>query len=241
MSVERSERGALTTNADYNQSYQDIDGSWISTSQQWDQYDNKTVIRRYNQYKSSIGYFSVEKCLLSCTTNLNYDLEYSVIVYTWDNVKWSESAWYDNNTPIYQSLTSTQWNNSDNPNNTANIAWKWEIWVRRKDGGDLSRQDFQPCMFSVYRTFRQIIEQTTALPQNWLETTTQSIPTYTTQTTMVTTVDYESYLSTLTVPADVRPAIAQLDQLINDLWSLHYIPFVVCFALIMGLAIWLLH
>lgn len=239
--------GALQSKADYYQPYEDQQLNWISTPQQWSQYDNYTIIRRFNTQSfvsgstGQIAYYSVPDVVLSCATTNSYELEYAIIVYNYRNEKFFESDWYDNNTFINCTLTDFRWNGYSESANTQNITWIWEIWVRRKDGNTLSRQDMLPCSFALTRYFNQTVKETTALPQNWFETTTQSIPTYTTQTTMVTTVDYESFLTTLTVPVDIRPAIAQFDQIINDLWSLHYIPFLVCFALIMGLAIWLLH
>ena len=79
------------------------------------------------------------------------------------------------------------------------------------------------------------------LPAEWFETTTASIPELTTYTTVATTVPYEGVLTTLTIPADIRPAIAQFEQIVYDVWNLHYMPFIIIFGILVALAAWLLH
>lgn len=238
MSVERLERGVLTTNA-YTKTQEWSTTSQISTSGQWSIVDNYTIYRRVNMGYTGSGVNGevwYNSFIFSGCTNNDYPLEYYVKVYTYGTTTLKyESTWIDNNKEcaIWMGARSSSTSNS------------YEIYVRRKadeDGnrGYLVPSDMRPSV-AVFKGVNEYDYEEQTLPSDWFQTTTQTIPTYTTQTTMLTTVDYESYLSTLTVPADVRPAIAQLDQLINDLWSLHYIPFVVCFALIMGLAIWLLH
>lgn len=238
MSVEKSGRGVLTTNAYAN--YSDFSWQYRCIGTQFANVDNYTVSIRFSvaPYDSDSSYagqrFNSITFNGSTTNNLQHqELEFSVQVldYNTENIYY-ETDWYPVNT-LVNIASRTQYRGGERLNS-------YRIYIRRADGSQLNRTSMNASVATVYgQTWQNVEEQT--LPSDWFQTTTQTIPTYTTQTTMVTTVDYESYLSTLTVPADVRPAIAQLDQLINDLWSLHYIPFVVCFALIMGLAIWLLH
>lgn len=239
LNAEKLGRSVLTTKADYTQYDTYYEGMSVISSQ-W-QYDSNTVIYR-NFYASPPSYPVLQKRCISVafngTTVNNDELEFGVITRQWNEdytgTALSETSWFPANTEVY--VRGNILRNTDEYPTTA-----YTVFVRRKDGGILTPSSMEASVIMLHNDRQINIEQTTAIPQNWLETTTQSNPTYTTQTTMLTTVDYEQYLSTLTVPVDARPAIAQLDQLINDLWSLHYIPFVVCFALIMGLAIWLLH
>lgn len=234
----RLQDSTLTSKADYSQ-YFTVPVTISKIGSQWSIENNTLLSARFflNPPSSTSPYINWRTYEMSYigTTHNNDQLEYGVIVYRYGtNTILTETDFYDSGTtiPIY--------GEADVRGSSA-PACTYEVYIRRKDGGILTPSDMEQSTVSFMQIRNYEVVYTTAIPQNWLETTTQSIPTYTTQTTMVTTVDYESFLTTLTVPVDIRPAIAQFDQIINDLWSLHYIPFLVCFALIMGLAIWLLH
>ena len=233
MSVAKSE--ALQSKAVTYQYYDYTLQNYITSTGQWTQEDNYSISRRFNTPVPGVPgqTYQIDKVVFNGYSGLGYDLLFNVSVFQ-GSTKLFESGFSPNNTEI--SIYTPTLSYGESPTKYAIV-----IWVIRADGGQLSRQDMRPSTVNCNARFYQPVEVTTEIPPSWLETTTQSIPTYTTQTTIVTTVDYESFLTTLTVPVDIRPAIAQFDQIINDLWSLHYIPFLVCFALIMGLAIWLLH
>ena len=120
------------------------------------------------------------------------------------------------------------------------IVYRCHIWVKKKNGSNISRSDMYASNFTWYYNRSERVEENT-LPAEWLETTTASIPELTTYTTVATTVPYEGVLTTLTIPADIRPAIAQFEQIVYDLWNLHYMPFIIIFGILVALAAWLLH
>lgn len=120
------------------------------------------------------------------------------------------------------------------------IVYRCHIWVKKKNGGSISRSDMYASNFTWYFNRSEDVEENT-LPADWFETTTASIPELTTYTTVATTVPYEGVLTTLTIPADIRPAIAQFEQIVYDLWNLHYMPFIIIFGILVALAAWLLH
>lgn len=241
MNVARSE--VLQSNASYLESiaytHTIADVTWANFTQE-DAYSitftsNKHVT--WNPHTSD-DYFIPIYVTFSGSVSPSTPLEWAIVYYSGNTTTVRfESDWVSSMKPIY--ITSDQ--------KSYNSYFKIKFYVRKADGSALDREELNKCGFSVVGNvyynvdYAAEITQTTAIPPSWLETTTESVPVYSTQTTMITTVDYEGFLTTLTVPVDIRPAIAQFDQIINDLWSLHYIPFLVCFALIMGLAAWLLH
>lgn len=120
------------------------------------------------------------------------------------------------------------------------IVYRCHIWVKKKNGGNIDRTDMYASNFTWFFNRSEEVGENT-FPAEWLETTTASIPELTTYTTVATTVPYEGVLTTLTIPADIRPAIAQFEQIIYDLWNLHYMPFIIIFGILVALAAWLLH
>lgn len=120
------------------------------------------------------------------------------------------------------------------------IVYRCHIWVKKKNGSNISRSDMYASNFTWYYNRSEQVEENT-LPAEWFETTTASIPELTTYTTVATTVPYEGVLTTLTIPADIRPAIAQFEQIVYDVWNLHYMPFIIIFGILVALAAWLLH
>lgn len=230
LNVARLEDSILISKADYNVSeYRDL--TYWRIGSQYTVETNEKVSTRITLNPPTVNTLYITSVCFNGTTTNGDELEYFARVYNYNSsYVVSETEWLPAND--WCNIFEISYAPNSNPSGTL------EIWLRRKDGGILTPSSLDRTLVTMRARYSTRVPTP---PADYYATTTQTIPTYTTQTTMVTTVDYESYLSTLTVPADVRPAIATLDQLINDLWSLHYIPFVVCFALIMGLAIWLLH
>lgn len=236
MTVERSGHGELTTKAD-DVLYQDT--SWavfhISTPQQWQQIDNNVIcynlVTNYATSPSRISQMVFNGC-----TALNYDLEYALKVYSVEgnNVGlWVETDYKDNGT-IFD-IATQEWNE--------NRRFTIEIYVQRKDGNQLSRQDMKPSVFQIMR--RQSVTLTTALPQDWLTGTAGTYTTdFSTMTTVVPTVcdiDDNEFNAFIDIPNKIVAGINLCILGVGSLLNLKYVTFLICFVLIVGLIAWLIH
>lgn len=160
-------------------------------------------------------------------------LEYAFDIYdSTGNTRLYSSIYYDSGTVVNVGLPLVQ--------STDGIVYRCELYVRKKDGSNIYASDMYAGAWTWYLNRTTEVSENT-LPAEWLETTTASVPVYTTYTTVATTVDYQGVLTTLTVPVDIRPAIATFEQIVYDLWNLHYMPFIIIFSILCGLAAWLLH
>ena len=243
MTVERSERGVLTTNADYNEIIPWYLNKKISTPNQWSQIDNYTISYRFNgelPYGPS-GYIwqRPEFMTFSGYSSLNYELIYSVTVWYYNtSTKQFESAWYDNNTKI-QINGDMEW--SDSPN----LINSYEVYVRRKDGSALSRQDMQPCVAVVSGSQARRIAYTTPIPNEWVTGTagtyTTDISTMTTVVPIICDIDDTDFNAFIDIPNKIVAGINLCIVGIGSLLNLKYVSFMICFVLIVGLIAWLIH
>lgn len=243
MTVERSGLGELTTKAEYISSYEHTVYSTQSTSGQWGIVDNYTI---YAQSTGTGTYSEDDRRLQYVLWNgysgLNYDLEYSVVIREYNSsTVLFESGWISNNE---QCACYAKWDSSTRrPSFT--------IYVRRNEFDDngnrrtLVPSDMRPSFFRSVWKVNQTIEQTTAIPQNWLETTTASFENpMDTYTTIIPT-DYDisssQYDPLLEIPSKIDTAINLIILGFGRIMNFKYITFVVCFVLIVGLVAWLIH
>lgn len=203
-------------------------------SDQWEFYSNWQLHKRIPLVGDGEGTYT---CYQVCFTGEylgSAPLEYAVGIYdSTGNTRLYTSLYVDSGTPINVGLPLVQ--------STTDIVYRCDLYVRKKDGSYIYADDMYAGALTWYLNRTTEVSENNTLPAEWLETTTASVPVYTTYTTVATTVDYQGVLTTLTVPVDIRPAIATFEQIIYDVWNLHYMPFIIIFAILCGLAAWLLH
>lgn len=239
--------GSLTSKADYYISSSYNINTRISTANQWSVVDNYTI------RASSAGgqdvpfnyeYLSWDNVCFSGDSGNNYKLEYYVEVYEYNtNNKLFESGWTPNNTPVR--VVSRTWGGTGTSKRQRVL-----IYVRRNEFNDqgerrwLVPSDMSPCGFAQNFIGYSMVTQET-LPSEWLETTTQSVvdplETYTTIVNGSDVPDYDDLDSRLEVPHDVEVAVLHIFDVIGTIMSLKYMTFLVCFSIVMGLLVWLLH
>ena len=242
MTVEKSEHGALTTNAALLQTDYQYN-IWGLLSNSWTQEDNYTISYRGSTQLSidddSYVYFNYGE--FAPSTSPDYELEWAVVIYNKSdsNSVISESSWYDVNTKINitsQSLYDEEY-------------FRYKIYLRRKldENGDrpqLSRSSMNGAGVTFYGNLFYNEEQQT-LPSDWFETTSASFQNpMDTYTTIIPT-DYDisssQYDPLLDIPSKIDTAINFILLGFGRIMNFKYISFLVCFVLIVGLVAWLLH
>lgn len=227
----RSARYSLTSNA-YQTGYQDT-SSFRLIDSQWEYYDTETLYKGIPLVGDGEGTYTCYQVGFVGEYRGSKALQYAFDIYdSSGNTRLYSSVYYDSGQLVNVGLPLVQ--------STDNIVYRCELYVKLKDGGNIERTDMYAGAWTWYLNRTTEVEEQT-LPAEWFETTTATLPELTTYTTVATTVPYEGVLTTLTIPSDIRPAIAQFEQIVYDLWALHYMPFIIIFGILVALAAWLLH
>lgn len=243
MTVERSGLGVLTTNADYKTNFEYSTYSTMSTSNQWGIIDNYTI----RATSSGTGVYSdddrrLQYVIFNGYSGLNYELEYSVVIREYNSsTVLFESGWVPNNE---QCSAYAKWDSTTRRPS-------FEIYVRRNEFDDngnrrtLVPSDMRPSFFRSTWKVNQTIEQTTAIPQDWLTGTAGTYTTdFSTMTTVVPTIcdiDDNEFNAFIDIPNKIVAGINLCILGVGSLLNLKYVTFLVCFVLIVGLVAWLIH
>lgn len=202
----------------------------------WNQGDSKTIYALWtiSGYESdTITY--LQNIGLNITVSGGHELEY-YIQYEIGSNNYVETDWQSVRTPV-------------------NVAYRWDesstygiyvyVYVRRVDGEDLYYYDPETSRLfanGIRVTEQEIsIEQTTALPPEWIENTTQTIGTQPTITTAVSTYNPAVVSEALEVPQKINVGMRYIGGIIQQFFELKYITFLCCFVIICALVAWLLH
>lgn len=243
MTVERSERGELTTKADYTNYDTYYEGLSVNSGQ-WD-YDSNTVLY-YNFSAQPPSYPVLQKRCISVffngTTTNNDDLEFGVITRLWNDTytgtALSETSWFPANTEVFVRGNILRY--TDQYPSTA-----FTVFVRRKDGGILTPSSMEASVIMLHNDRQVNIEQTTAIPNDWVTGTSQSFQTdVTTMTTVVPTIcdiDDNEFNAFIDIPNKIVAGLNLCIMGIGSLLNLKYVTFTICFVLIVGLIAWLIH
>lgn len=234
MTVERSERGVLITNADYNVSeYRDL--TYWRIGSQYTVQTNEKVSTRITLNPPTVNTLYITSVCFNGTTTNGDELEYFARVYNYNSSYIvSETEW----------LPANEWCNifeiSYAPN--SNPSGTLEIWLRRKDGGILTPSSLDRTLVTMRARYSTRVQTppadfyatTTATFQNPMDTYTTIIPT-----------DYDisssQYDPLLEIPSKIDTAINFIILGFGRIMNFKYISFVVCFVLIVGLVAWLIH
>lgn len=242
MTVERSERGVLTTNATLLQTDYQYN-IWGLLPNSWTQEDNYTISYRgstqLNLNDDSYVYFNYGE--FAPSTSPDYELEWALVIYNKldSNSVISESSWYDVNTKI--NITSQSLYDDD--------YFRYKIYLRRKldENGDrpqLSRSSMNGAGVTFYGNLFYNEEQQT-LPADWFVNTTVTFETdVTTMTTVVPdicNIDDDDFNAFIDIPNKIVAGINLCIVGIGSFLNLKYVTFVICFVLIVGLIAWLIH
>ena len=184
-------RGSLlTSKADYRQT---SEKSWVRQAYyyDWSVQDEYTIssfvlINPYTADYSRENY--VQSCGLQIGVSGGYDLEYYITVQYGSNIR-AEGSWKNVNELQY---VGYDWDDHGDSGN-AYINY----YVRRVDGQPLSRNDIENTLLFVNGYSVEYVPQsvqTTAIPSDWLDTTTQ---TYETATTVTRPAVYDDLVGTV--------------------------------------------
>ena len=230
--------GALTTKADYYNFFTEYSTKRIDSGQ-WSIENNNLISYRFSMSINSLYTYCPRYFTFTGTTTNNDELEFGVqtVTFNTNNVLF-ETDYYPSNTrlSIYSSwITPVQ----SNPNDS------FIIYVRRKDGGIITPSSMENSSLLIECSYRETIVETTAIPQDWFETTTASFQNpMDTYTTIIPT-DYDisssQYDPLLEIPSKIDTAINFIILGFGRIMNFKYISFVVCFVLIVGLVAWLIH
>lgn len=232
----RSQGSTLQSKA-YTQTYDKVWSQNIpGGSSQWSIVDDYTlkytfhgVYGRDNGLDNTVSAVGIQT---SCQGG--YDLKYYIKTSHYTSGV-SESSWTPSTDLIY---TGWNWNN-----HTSSNEYTIEFYVSRVDGEMLVRGRMYQTSFFVYGFTQEEVAEggTTAIPQNWLDNTTQTIGSQPTITTAVTTYNPAVVSEALVVPQKISVGMRFIGGILQQLFELKYITFLSCFVIICALVAWLLH
>lgn len=237
MTVVKSRDLLLTSKADYRQT---SEKSWVRQAPyyDWSAVDSYTItnwvqITPYTQDYERENY--VQNCGLQISISGGHELEYYVTVQYGSNIR-AEGNWKSTNELQYVGF---DWDNHGDSGN-AYINY----YVRRVDGQPLSNNDIENTVLFVNGYSVEYVQEsagTTAIPQEWINNTTQTIGSQATVTTAVTTYDPAVVSEALVVPQKINVGMRFLGGILQQLFDLKYITFLSCFVIVCALVAWLLH
>ena len=237
MNVAKSRDSILTSRADYRQTSQK---TWTREAEysDWTAVDSYTItnwvqITPYTQDYERENF--VQNCGLQIGISGGHELEYYVTVQYGANTV-AEGNWKSTSELQY---VGYDWDNHDVSGN-AYINY----YVRRVDGQPLSRNDIENTLLFVNGYSVEYVQEsagTTAIPQEWINNTTQTISSQSTVTTAVTTYNSAVVSEALVVPQKINVGMRFLGGILQQLFDLKYITFLSCFVIVCALVAWLLH
>lgn len=231
----------LTTSKAYTATFADT-STFNILSSQWDYFTSDTLNKNFSLVGDGTSSYNVYQLSFSGTCSGHDELVWGVDIYdSSGNILLYYGAFIDVEQVLVVGLptvTPTQYGQY------TDIVYRCHLYVKKKSGGNIYRDDMYSSNFTWYFNRTEDIEQSTN-PAEWYGTSTVSFQNpMETATTIVPPnylIDEDTIEDSLDIPQRILGAMGFVIGIITQLLSLKYVTFMLCFGIVVALLGWFLH